>query len=294
MYYRRKIILAILQRFGNKLGRTDFQKYLFLYSQGQEIKHFDFVPYKFGCFSFQSYADNRAMIKYGQIEESEIALIKTDATDYISQLKLDDQIALEELYDGYGSKRGDDLLKLVYNKFPYYATKSEVASRILNHKEFEIVNQLKPKYTEKKLFTIGYENKSIDTFLNQLYKNNISLLCDVRRNPKSMKYGFSKNQLSEHLERIGIQYLHFPELGIASDERKQAASYGAWTQLFNDYSKHISQSEVKSLNRIIDLLDSNNRIALMCFESDYCACHRHKLSQAIIHQGKLNDLVVNL
>jgi hypothetical protein len=35
MYYRRKVILALLQQFEGSLSKTDFQKLLFLYCQNQ-------------------------------------------------------------------------------------------------------------------------------------------------------------------------------------------------------------------------------------------------------------------
>jgi len=54
MYYRRKIILSLLQEFGGKLKRTDFQKFLFLVSEHQKKRAFDFIPYKYGCYSFQA------------------------------------------------------------------------------------------------------------------------------------------------------------------------------------------------------------------------------------------------
>ncbi|WP_348602891.1 DUF488 family protein [Bartonella tribocorum] len=41
-------------------------------------------------------------------------------------------------------------------------------------------------------FTIGYEGKSLENYLNCLLENNIKILCDVRKNPISRKYGFSK------------------------------------------------------------------------------------------------------
>lgn len=34
------------------------------------------------------------------------------------------------------------------------------------------------------------------------------------KNPISMKYGFSKSQLQNACEGVGISYNHFPDLGI--------------------------------------------------------------------------------
>lgn len=62
------------------------------------------------------------------------------------------------------------------------------------------------------LFTIGYEGSSLDGYLNRLIKNNVRTLIDLRRNPLSRKYGFSKKTLAETVKKLGIDYVHIPEL----------------------------------------------------------------------------------
>ena len=49
MYYRRKILLALLEAFDNKLDKISLQKLLMLLSKEQLKPDFHFVPYKFGC-----------------------------------------------------------------------------------------------------------------------------------------------------------------------------------------------------------------------------------------------------
>ena len=44
MYYRRKILLALLEEFGGELANTDFQKLLFLFTERQNERSYDFVP----------------------------------------------------------------------------------------------------------------------------------------------------------------------------------------------------------------------------------------------------------
>lgn len=57
MLYRRKILLSILHTFGGRLTRTQVQKLAFIFTRWQESPAFDFVPYRFGCFSFQANQD---------------------------------------------------------------------------------------------------------------------------------------------------------------------------------------------------------------------------------------------
>ena len=67
--------------------------------------------------------------------------------------------------------------------------------------------------------------KIIRTFTVSYIKNTknlgmvIGLLCDVRKNPLSRKFGFSKKKLKHITETVGIKYVHIPELGIESDKR---------------------------------------------------------------------------
>ncbi|GHT24245.1 hypothetical protein FACS189430_08840 [Bacteroidia bacterium] len=57
MFYRRKVILALLQLFDNELEKIRLQKLLFLFTQRQVKKEYDFIPYKFGCFSIANMPD---------------------------------------------------------------------------------------------------------------------------------------------------------------------------------------------------------------------------------------------
>ena len=67
MLYRKNILLAITELFGGDLSATDFQKLLFLFSDEQDDKQYEFVPYKFGCFSFQAMADKKKLIEEGYL-----------------------------------------------------------------------------------------------------------------------------------------------------------------------------------------------------------------------------------
>ena len=64
MLTRRHTLLALLDALGGEVAVLDFQKLLFLYTREFEtVPSFEFVPYRFGCFSFTSYADKRALVE---------------------------------------------------------------------------------------------------------------------------------------------------------------------------------------------------------------------------------------
>jgi hypothetical protein len=71
MFYRRKILLALIEAFGGQLQSTDLQKLLFALSVKQQNPSYHFVPYKFGCFSFQAVADKSALTKTGYLNNTD-------------------------------------------------------------------------------------------------------------------------------------------------------------------------------------------------------------------------------
>lgn len=133
---------------------------------------------------------------------------------------------------------------------------------------------------------IGYEGKSIDAYLNELVKNNISLLCDARKNPLSMKYGFSKNQLKKYCENLGIHYVHIAELGVDSNKRQNLNTSQDYAILFDEYKKTLANRQ-EGLNKVLHLLEKHRRIALTCFEKEHRECHRHCISDHLQEKFQL-------
>jgi uncharacterized protein (DUF488 family) len=214
MFYRRKIILALLQLLGGELEKIRIQKLLFLFSQMKIKSEYDFIPYKYGCYSYSAKADLVTMVKKGILIENENSFIKNSTTDFIKTLKLDDKKNLEEIVKLYGKMSNNTLIKHTYINYPYYATKSLIAETILDEEQITKVNNQKNQTNETILFTIGYEGVSLENYLNKLVKNDVKLLVDVRKNSLSMKFGFSKSLLKKYCESLHINYNHIPDLGI--------------------------------------------------------------------------------
>lgn len=281
MFYRRKIIMAILQKWGGELPALDFQKILFLFTKKQINSSFDFVPYQYGCFSFQSYADMRTMVGFDMLKKEDSKWTKVDSGNYFDLLESVDKNNIDDLAKEIFHLKGYDLVKYVYRKFPYFATKSKIAAQLLTRAELKTVKDVTPKTNEVTLFTTGYEGKSFDYYLNQLIENNVKLLIDVRKNPISMKYGFSKRQLEYATKSLGIDYVHIPELGINSDKRKKLETKDDYDKLFAEYEKEILPKNKIYLEMIREKLVKYKRVALTCFEADYNFCHRGRVAKAL-------------
>lgn len=281
MFYRRKIILALLQLFDGHLDKIRLQKLLFLFTQRQAKKEYDFVPYHLGCYSYSANADMTAMVTRGFLNEGKEHFEKKDKTDYLKQLKAEDKTFLLEVKSAYGKMNANALMKHTYLNFPFYATRSIAAPNILSKTELQKVADAKPNVSKTILFTIGYEGISLEEYLVRLLKNDVKVLVDVRNNPLSMKYGFSKSQLKKYCESLGIKYVHFPEVGIQSDQRQELNSQNDYDKLFSVYRKNNLSKTTKSQSEILNLLKQHKRIALTCFEANICQCHRKHLAEAI-------------
>lgn len=281
MYYRRKVILALLQMFDGPVGKTRLQKLLLLLTKMQEKPDYHFVPYKYGCFSFQATADISTLQKYQQVSVSNLGVAKVDKEDYLSQLKDNDKRALHQLYQLHGKKDYNDLIRYTYTHYPFYAINSEIAGRYLNDAELQKVQHHKPAGEKTILFTIGYEGISLEEYLTRLIVNDVKVLVDVRNNPISMKYGFNRNQLLNACKSVGIEYLHVPEVGIISEQRQALNTQKDYDVLFNKYRRENLPQTQKEQHYILSLLKNKKRIALTCFEADICQCHRKHLAEAI-------------
>lgn len=281
MFYRRKIILGMLEVFGNELEKIRLQKLLFLLSKNQIKPEYDFIPYKYGCYSFSANADLTAMVRQGILLESEANFAKNDEVEYFKALKLSDQKKIQELKESYGKMNANSLMKHTYINFPFWAIKSLKAKEILDEKYYEKVLNAIPKSEKTTLFTIGYEGISLEEYLTRLVRNDVKILIDVRRNPLSMKFGFSKTLLQRYCNALDIEYLHFPEVGIESDKRQELNNQSDYDRLFENYKECNIPNTLETQNKILDLLKSKKRIALTCFEADICQCHRKHLAEAL-------------
>lgn len=281
MFYRRKIILALLELFDGHLEKLRLQKLLFLFTQRQVAAEYEFIPYKLGCYSHSANADVKTMVEKGLLSDDTIGLIKQDKTAYIKVLKEVDRKALYDVKKLYGSMDGTALMRHTYVNYPYFAINSIKASEILNEEEIAKITKARPKSDKTMLFTIGYEGISLEQYLNRLIRHDVHVLVDVRRNPLSMKYGFSKNLLKRFCESVSIKYIHFPEVGIESDKRQELNTQQDYDNLFKVYKDINLKRTQETQKQILDVLGEHSRIALTCFESNICQCHRKPLSESI-------------
>jgi hypothetical protein len=288
LFARQRLLLSLLDALGGTAANTDFQKLLFLYAQEWETEpSYEFVPYQFGGFSFTSYADKRRLIERGLLTADDQHWTLTEEGRAEARTDRTTGSRLARFAHAQAGKRGDALIAEVYRRHPWYATRSKIAERVLpNAADRTPIAAAKPAPRGPGLVTIGYEGRSLENYLNALLRDSVTLLCDVRRNPLSRKYGFSKSTLSKACEGVGIRYEHLPELGIASEERRELNDQADYDALFAVYERDSLPHQTAALQKIRGWIERDGqRVALTCFEAQPCQCHRHCVAEALEQLG---------
>jgi len=262
-----KGILFLISNNKSEISKLRLVKLMFLISK--RIPLYYFIPYKYGPFSFQLYHDLSRLEKDGfvSIDEDTIRLVRQDIPTIDLKTKNIIRMNCEKFY----ALNDKILLDYIYEKYPEYTIFS--------------LYQKKMDYSKNSagITTIGYEGKTIDKFLNELVINKIDVVVDVRKNAYSMKFGFQLNKLKNYLEKIEVDYIHMPELGIPSELRKNLETYEDYQALFASYKEELG-TKANYLEKIKSI-SQNKKIALMCFERDVRYCHRGIIAERLREGG---------
>lgn len=283
LFKKQEILLFVIDYLHNlnKTNKLYLEKVLFLlkeeYNISQKIVFYNFYPYKYGPFSRLSYYDKAYLVREGLLEENETEL--TDkGKEYLKKKGIDFESQLKEITTKFKSDK--EIKDYIYETYPKYAKRSELQEH-------------KKQSKEPQIFTIGYEKKDIDQFLDLLLENDIEEVIDVRKNPYSMNYTFIGKKLESALtnQNTGINYIHIPELGIDGQDRKDLKDLEDYKKLFLEYEKTLKDKDKQEkLNEIINL-GSKQRIVLLCFEKDPSYCHRGVIADYLRKKGyKVKDL----
>lgn len=256
-FHRQRFLLFLLEQTGH-VSMSDFQRLLFLSHQETLLNYYDSVRYGDNYHSFQAISDLEVLEQKDWLEFSEDTVFLKDKPYLGGEARKEERWLLAKWIRNYKEMIGEDLVQLIDERYP----NSFLRDGDQNNTE---------------LFTIGYEGFSIELYLTKLIENKVQVLYDVRRNPFSHKFGFSKGVLSRILSDFDIEYRHIPELGIASQKRKDLSNELDYVALFDEYREHLPEKRLY-LQELATTLEQGKRIALTCFEGKPKSCHRHCVS----------------
>lgn len=283
MLHRQKALLSILQQVGFTASTLQMMKWAFLLSHETSSRggktFYQFIPYRYGPYSFTLNQETDSLIRNGFLEKEKNNCWSLTDLGKKFDANLPRNVTQDIYYVAteYGNLSSQDLLDLVYDKYPWFTVNSDLPGR----------RKKKRPIAQKAIYTAGYEGKTVDEFLNLLMESGISQLIDVRFNPISRRYGFHKSTLARLCNFLGIDYQHLPELGIPGSERDDLSSFAKYTSLFNDYRNSLPLREDALLN-VTGLLKSKPSV-LVCMEADPKFCHRNVLAQ---HLTTLIDMPI--
>jgi uncharacterized protein YwgA len=279
-YKRQRFLLAFILQLHDGVTLTDLQNLVFFHTMTERLDYYEFVPFKFGPYSFQLEEDLEILQRDGYIlfDGSNITAIEETKGEVLFQIQVE---------------KGEDFVKKIYRFDPYYTIRSGILVQLFSGKELEQFQRVRQDYvrTEQVLFTTGYEGRSAEGFLNSLIQNDVRVLCDVRKNPFSHKFGFSKGKLEYIAQEVGIKYVSISALGIESEKRGTLETSKDYQHLFEEFAKSLPDRQT-FLEEVYTLLRTNVRIALMCYEHEPERCHRHVIRDYLVrtHQIKSEDL----
>jgi uncharacterized protein (DUF488 family) len=285
---RQKILLTLLASAEAPLTRTLLVKLAFLLREetevGTDATFYAFVPYHYGPFSFVLYRELEALTQQSYIlEQGERLSLADPMAGEVRRLAADlrpvVRASIQHIVSRYGSRRPSTLLRDVYARYPWYATKSQ--------RDDLLPPELPPLPAARPLvYTVGYERASVDAFFDKLLQTGIQGIADIRANPISRKYGFARVSLEKIATHLGLTYHGFPQLGIPSRERAALGAYATYQELLDRYESKmlpLQAAKIAELSRIME----RKPTALLCVEADVRCCHRSRLAKAVARETGL-------
>ncbi len=276
---RQKIVLHFLLKQKADVRHTALMKWLFLFSRQQplSVSSYNFVPYKYGPYSFEAQQDlNQSLARYVEDVNEGYRLrkeVENEVATIVDKIKKSDLLCANEVWTTYAKLSVDKLLENVYTSYPEYAIRSEL---IAHSPQCD---------ADIAVYTSGYEGKSVDAFFKMLLDHGIKGVLDVRRTAYSHKYGFTGATFQRLCTKLELTYNHLPELGVASELRKDLFGAEAFAKLFDEYEAKLPEHSeaLRKAGEIVKLRPTT----LMCFEATSECCHRGRLAPKIASQVKL-------
>lgn len=278
MLNRQKVLLELLRAAGRPVGKVEFMKWCFLLrhesSSAGGSAFYEFLPYQYGPYSFGLQRELTELTNTGYVQEVAGKWVRTELNATVAPPPKGVLADSHRLLGQFLTTSEGELVDHVYERFPQYTMNSkrrQLASRPVG---------------EPMVYTVGYEGRQVDSFLWVLMAAGVRRLIDVRNNPIARRYGFHKSTLTRLCAALDIEYLHLPELGVSSADRRAVETDAGRNHLFMTYTSVTIPSQSEAVRRVAQLV-AERASALMCMEANPCDCHRSRLAVTVAAQTGL-------
>ncbi len=273
-------MLKALAESGGGLGKLDLFKLLFLADQENDLPReaaHEFVPYQRGPYSFTLAHDIKSLEKAGLVTQTVKRVEATEAGEReAARMATTVSTMVEETVRRHRERDTSALVDHVYETFPWFTVNSKWAKR----------RAMPRPVAEAAVYTVGYEGIQVDGLLNRLIEVGVQTLIDVRFNPVARRYGFHRSTLASLCPKVGIEYLHLPELGIPGEWRGDLGSPESYRSLFGRYKREVLPLREEAIECVLEIVASRPS-ALMCKEADPSCCHRTTLAHELAARSGL-------
>lgn len=143
-----------------------------------------------------------------------------------------------------------------------------------------------PLYTVHTIYTIGHSTHSVEAFITMLQSFHIKALADIRRFPGSRRLpGFNKEQLAAELQKAGISYTHFEDLGGRRPVHKGSKNTRWRNKSFQGYADYMETADFERAMAKLETMALEQPTAYMCSEAVWWRCHRSLVSDYLKAKG---------
>jgi uncharacterized protein (DUF488 family) len=143
---------------------------------------------------------------------------------------------------------------------------------------------MRPPFAGAELFTVGHSTRTLEELVDLLWSHGVATLVDVRTIPRSRHNPqFNADALTARLPRLGLAYVHVPELGGLRKARPGSPNGGWRNASFQGYADHMLTEEFE--RGLAKLATLTGPLALMCAEAVPWRCHRSLLADALLVRG---------
>lgn len=133
--------------------------------------------------------------------------------------------------------------------------------------------------SEKRVFSAGHSNRSLDDFIEILKNYNIKNAVDVRRFPSSRKFPhFNKDHIEKKLKENGINYIWLGEFLGGKRKGKSNIPFGSYVE----YMK--TKNFEEGIEKLLEIQKTGKTI-FFCAERFFWKCHRKFIARKLKEKG---------
>ncbi|MGC9358132.1 MAG: DUF488 family protein [Anaerolineae bacterium] len=129
------------------------------------------------------------------------------------------------------------------------------------------------------IYTIGYQRKSLETFITQLRQAGVDAVIDIRLRNTSHLAGYTKRDTLDFLLREGfdIAYRHIPELAPTPEILDAYKEDSDWAVYEKQFLSLLDARDALNLGR--EVLRCYDAPCLLCAEPTAEHCHRRLVAE---------------